>query len=205
MAVLVNFKICDNDKACSGMSACPNGVFEWDEKNSTLVIHNEKCISCGLCEKACMVSAIKVARTEEEYKKIEKEFDDDPRTINDLLVDRYGATPIDKAMIGKENEIELKLGDAKRPFMVELYNEDSIMCLLKSIPMKKIADTFDENTRYRKIEITSDATLEKYDIKELPSLLFFKNGKMVGKIEGYIDEDNKDELLNKVKEFKELN
>ncbi|MBQ6992551.1 MAG: 4Fe-4S binding protein [Clostridia bacterium] len=205
MAVLVNFKICDNDKACSGMSACPNEVFEWDEKNSTLVIHNEKCISCGLCEKACMVSAIKVARTEEEYKKIEKEFDDDPRTINDLLVDRYGATPIDKAMIGKENEIELKLGDAKRPFMVELYNEDSIMCLLKSIPMKKIADTFDENTRYRKIEITSDAILEKYDIKELPSLLFFKNGKMVGKIEGYIDEDNKDELLNKVKEFRKLN
>jgi len=198
MAVLVNFKICDNDKACSGMSACPNGVFEWDEKNSTLVIHNEKCISCGLCEKACMVSAIKVARTEEEYKKIEKEFDDDPRTINDLLVDRYGATPIDKAMIGKENEIELKLGDAKRPFMVELYNEDSIMCLLKSIPIKEIADNFDKETRYRKIEVNSEELLKEYNIKELPSLLFFKDSKLLGKIEGYYDENSKEELMHKI-------
>lgn len=24
MAVLINFKICDNDKACSGMAVCPN-------------------------------------------------------------------------------------------------------------------------------------------------------------------------------------
>lgn len=202
MAVLVNFKICDNDKACSGMSACPKNVFEWDEEKNTLVIHNDRCISCGLCEKACMVSAIRVAKTEEEYQKIKKEFNDDPRTINDLLVDRYGATPIDEAMVGKEEEIELKLLDAKRPFMVELYNEDSIMCLLKSIPIKKIADTFDTETRYRKIEINSDKILKEYDIKELPSLLFFKNGKLVGKIEGYIDEDGKDELLKKVQEFK---
>ena len=32
MAVLINFKICDNDKACSGMSACPNNVFSWMKK-----------------------------------------------------------------------------------------------------------------------------------------------------------------------------
>ena len=170
MAVLINFKICDNDKACSGMSACPQGVFQWDSEKNTLVIDNDKCISCGICEKACMVSAIKVARTKEEYEKIKKEYDEDPRTINDLLVDRYGATPIDKAMIGSEEEIKLKLLEAQRPFIVELYNEDSIMCLLKSIPMKKIADAFDSETRYRKIEVTSDTLLKEYNIKELPCM-----------------------------------
>ena len=71
-----------------------NGVFSWGEEG--LIIDNTKCISCGKCEKACMVSAIKVAKSEEEYKKIEKEIEEDPRTINDLLVDRYGAKPIDK-------------------------------------------------------------------------------------------------------------
>lgn len=202
MAVLINFKICDNDKACSGMSVCPNGVFEWDENNKTLLIDNEKCTSCGLCEKACMVSAIKVAKTEEEYKKIQKEIDDDPRSINDLLVDRYGATPIDEAMIGYEKEVELKLKHAKRPLIVELYNEDSIMCLLKSIPMKKIADTFDEDTRFRKVEIKTDKLLEKYNIKELPSLLFFKKGELVGKIEGYVDDDAQEELFERIKKFK---
>lgn len=202
MAVLINFKICDNDKACSGMSACPQGVFQWDSEKNTLVIDNDKCISCGICEKACMVSAIKVARTKEEYEKIKKEYDEDPRTINDLLVDRYGATPIDKAMIGSEEEIKLKLLEAQRPFIVELYNEDSIMCLLKSIPMKKIADAFDSETRYRKIEVTSDTLLKEYNIKELPCLLFFKNKKFLGKIEGYIDEDNKEKLMNEIQVLK---
>lgn len=202
MAVLINFKICDNDKACSGMSACPQGVFQWDSEKNTLVIDNDKCISCGICEKACMVSAIKVARTKEEYEKIKKEYDEDPRTINDLLVDRYGATPIDKAMIGSEKEIKLKLLEAQRPFIVELYNEDSIMCLLKSIPMKKIADAFDSETRYRKIEVTSDTLLKEYNIKELPCLLFFKNKKFLGKIEGYIDEDNKEKLMNEIQVLK---
>lgn len=199
MAVLINFKICDNDKACSGMSACPNNVFSWDEENKTLLIDNSKCVSCGLCEKACMVSAIRVAKNQEEYNKIQKEFDEDKRTINDLLVERYGGKPIDSAMIGKEKEIVLKLNEAKRPLIVELFNEDSIMCLLKSIPMKKIANLFDENTRYRKVEVTSNEILEQYGIKELPALLFFKEGNFLGKFEGYVDENDENMLVDEIK------
>ena len=199
MAVLINFKICDNDKACSGMSACPNNVFSWDEENKTLLIDNSKCVSCGLCEKACMVSAIRVAKNQEEYNKIQKEFDEDKRTINDLLVERYGGKPIDPAMIGKEKEIVLKLNEAKRPLIVELFNEDSIMCLLKSIPMKKIANLFDENTRYRKVEVTSNEILEQYGIKELPALLFFKEGNFLGKFEGYVDENDENMLVGEIK------
>lgn len=148
-----------------------------------------------------MVSAIKVAKTKSEYEKIEKEFEEDPRTINDLLVERYGAMPIDAAMIGSEEEIEEKLMDATRPFIVELYNEDSIMCLLKSIPVKQIADKFDKETRYRKIEVKDNTLLDKYNVKELPSLLFFKNQKLVGKIEGYVEEQDKEEFLNKIEEI----
>lgn len=198
MSVLINFKICDNDKACSGMSTCPHNVFSWDDKNQTLLIDNSKCVSCGLCEKACMVSAIRVAKNEEEYNKIQKEFDEDKRTINDLLVERYGGKPIDPAMIGNEKEILLKLNEAKRPLIVELFNEDSIMCLLKSIPMKKIANVFDENTRYRKVEIQTNEILDQYDIKKLPSLLFFKDGKFLGKFEGYVEEENKEMLFEEI-------
>ncbi len=174
-----------------------SGVFSWGEEG--LKIDNEKCISCGKCEKACMVSAIKVAKTEEEYQKIKKEIEDDPRTINDLLVDRYGAKSIDIAMVGKEDDVEIKL-DAKRPMIVELYKEETLMCLLSSIPVKEIADTFDPNTRYRKIEVTKQETLEKYKIKELPALLFFREGKLIKKYEGYVEQENKSKLLDFIKE-----
>ena len=100
-----------------------------------------------------------------------------------------------------EEETEEKLMDATRPFIVELYNEDSIMCLLKSIPVKQIADKFDKETRYRKIEIKDNTLLDKYNVKELPSLLFFKKQKLVGKIEGYVEEQDKEEFLNKIEEI----
>ena len=204
MAVLINFKICDNDKACSGMASCPNGVFSWNQEKQTLEIDNSKCISCGICEKACMVSAIRVAKNEEEYEKIKKEFDDDPRSINDLLVERYGGTLIDLAMQDYESGIDEKIYSTDKPLIVEFYNEDSIMCLLKSIRVKEIANAFSEDTRYRKVEVTDNKTLEKYGIKELPSLVFFKNKKQIGKIEGYYTEDEKDKFIKKIKEIKNV-
>ncbi len=199
MSVLINFKICDNDKACSGMAVCPKKVFSWNEKKQSLEIDNSKCISCGLCEKACMVSAIKMAKDLEEYERLKSEIESDPRTINDLLVERYGGKLIDLAMEGTPEDINIKVDSNNRPMIVELYNEDSIMCLLKSIRVKEIADTYSENTRYRKIEVKDNNLLQKYEIKELPSLLFFKNGELVGKIEGYFEESEKEELINQIK------
>ena len=51
MSVLVNFKICDNAKECGGVEVCPVGAFSWNDEEETIVLDNEKCISCGLCEK----------------------------------------------------------------------------------------------------------------------------------------------------------
>ena len=66
MAVQVNFKICDNAKECGGVAVCPTGAFSYDEEKNTIVIDNDKCISCGLCEKECPIGAIIVTKTEEE-------------------------------------------------------------------------------------------------------------------------------------------
>ena len=38
MKALINFKICDNAKECSGISVCPTGAMSFDE---------EKCTNCG--------------------------------------------------------------------------------------------------------------------------------------------------------------
>ena len=109
MPVLINFKICDNAQECNGIAACKAGALSWDSKKKTIVIDNYKCISCGVCAPTCMVDAIKVAKTDAEYKKFKKEIDEDPRRREDLLVDRYGAQPMHKAFLTRQKGFDREI------------------------------------------------------------------------------------------------
>lgn len=195
MAVLVNFKICDNAKECSGITVCPTGALSWDEERETIAIDNNKCISCGLCEKECPIGAIMVAKSDEEYNKIEKEIEEDQRTTKDLFVDRYGAVAI-------SDFFKIELGEIKEKVkkncltLIEIYNPDTAECLLKSIPIKELTKNFSSDTQYYKVE--SNIENKDYEIKELPALLLFKNGELLGHIEGYYNSDQKEEIISKL-------
>ncbi len=195
MPVLINSKICDNSKDCGGIDVCPTHALYWDEKNKTIGIANSKCINCGACEKACPVGAIRVARTAREYNKIKKEIDADPRRVSDLFIDRYGAQPIHPAFCIPQKKFDIQIIRATQLAVVELFNNDSIGCLLKSIPIKEILKI---DAKYGKIEVKDDSLLKRYGIKKLPSLLFFKDGKLVGKIEGHYESEKKEELKEKI-------
>lgn len=197
MPVLLNFKICDNAKECGGVAVCPTGAIAFDEEKETLVIDNDKCISCGQCENECPIGAIRVAKDENEYKEIKEEIDNDPRKIKDLFVDRYGAAPLSKFFMIEAEEIEQKVNTDKI-VLIELYNDDSIQCLLKSIPIKELVKDLPDTTIFFKVE-TKKEIEEKYEIKELPALLAFNKGSLSGKVEGYYTDDNKKEMIEEIK------
>lgn len=204
MPVVINFKICDNAEACNGIKVCPVGAFKWNSEKKTLEIDEDKCINCGKCatsEESCEVGAIRFAKNEEELQKIKKEIEEDTRTIKDLMVDRYGAQPINMPFITKEEEFE-KVISTKRIVLMELFNEDSEECLIKSIPIKEIFETFgDIELSYRKLEIKTEKLIKEYDIKELPSMLIFEEEKMIGKIDGYYSNEDKEAFFEKMKEI----
>ena len=53
-----------------------------------------------------------------------------------------------------------------------------------------------ENGRFYFI---SNEFIKKYGIKELPSLLIFKSGKMIGKIDGYYSIEDKEEFIKEIR------
>lgn len=195
MAVLVNFKICDNAKECGGIAFCPTGALSWNEEKETIDIDNEKCISCGRCEKECPIGAIMVAKTDEEYKKIKKEIDEDPRTTKDLFVDRYGAVAISDFFKIELTDIKDKTGKDCIT-LIEIYNPDVAECLLKSIPIKELTKNLPKDTLFYKAE--SDEIIDEYEMSDLPSLLVFKNGKLLGHIDGYYTTDEKEEVISEL-------
>ena len=198
MAVLRNYKICDNAKECGGVAVCPTGAISWDEENETIVIDNDKCICCGACERECPIGALTVVYTDEEYKKIEEEIENDPRTTKDLFVDRYGAAPLSEFFMITDEELDNKLGEGIT--LVEVYEDDSIQCLLKSIPIKELTKDMPKDTKYYKVKCT-DSITKKYALKEYPSLLLFQDGKLIGKVEGYYSIDEKENFINKINEI----
>lgn len=200
MAVLINFKICDNAKECGGIEVCPTGALSWDEENETIKIDNDKCISCGACEKKCPIGAISVAHTEEEYNKKKDEIEKDPRTTKDLFVDRYGAAPLSEFFMISEEELNNKIGEGIT--LVECYEDDSIQCLLKSIPIKDITTDMPKDTLFYKVE-SGENIKDKYSVTNLPSLLIFKNRNYLGKIDGYYNTEQKEEFIEKINKILE--
>lgn len=96
----------------------------------------------------------------------------------------------------KSDEINNKL-NINGITLIEFYNDDSIQCLLKSIPIKELTKDMPKNTLFYKVD-TNDDILKKYNIKELPALLLFKNGKLLGHIDGYFTVNEKDKLIDKI-------
>jgi hypothetical protein len=147
-----------------------------------------------------MVDAIKLAKNDAEYKKYQKEIDEDQRNITDLFIDRYGAQPIHPAFLMNEDKFNLETLKSDKLTVVELFNDESIMCLLKSISIKELFQNKDIN--YIKLETKGNSLLKKYNVKTLPSLLFFKSGKLIGKIEGYYSNKQKKEILSQISKIK---
>jgi len=196
MAVLINFKICDNAKECGGIQACPTGALSWDEKTKKILIDNSKCTSCMKCVNECPSNAIHVAKSDLEYKKLEKEIKEDTRKASDLFVDKYGAQPIDPDSLLEEDDFKEFISNSNNKNLIEFFSQDTIECLLRANNIRKLIPNKD--IFFKKVEIKNSNLLKEYSISKLPCLLVFDKGVLLGKIEGFYGIDKAEELKNKI-------
>jgi ferredoxin len=196
MAVLINFKICDNAKECGGISVCPTGALSWDEKTKKILIDNSKCTSCMKCVDECPSNAIHVAKNDAEYKKIEKEIKEDPRRASDLFVDKYGAQPINPDSLLDEKDFKDFISNSNNKNLIEFFSKETIECLLRANNIRRLIPNKD--IFFNKVEIKNSNLLKEYSISKLPCLLVFDRGNFLGKIEGFYGTDKAEELKKKI-------
>ena len=203
MAVYINYKICDNANECSGIEVCVNEALYWDILKETLRTDNSKCISCDACISVCPAGAILVAHSDQEAKEIERDIENDPRTIADLMVERYGASPIDDSTLISINEMMKKIQNDSTVIAIEVFNDEDAPCLINSVP---IAELFsDKIYEYYKVTINDadyTAFSERFNISDCPTLLVFKDRKLLTRIDGEVDNGDyhqRSELIKKIR------
>lgn len=199
MSAFINFKICDNAPECSGIEVCPSNAFYWDEEENKVKVNNSKCICCRACEEACPAGAIRVAINKEEEQQIKEDYENDPRSIQDLFVERYGASPIDDNTSLTISNAEKIIAESSSLIAIEVINSEDTPCLINSVPIAEAFDTSEIN--YFKVFDDDEDFPEfsrKYQISELPALLLFGRKQLIFRFVGGVensDFDQKREFL----------
>ena len=100
--------------------------------------------------------------------------------------------------INKEN-FKTEILDSKEPILVDFFATWCGPCNMLSPILENISNTrADFNIAKVNIDELRDLAID-YEVEVVTTLLIFKNGKVVGRIEGLVSEE---EIVNKVQECK---
>lgn len=194
--VIINRKICDNAPECSGIEVCPTSAMHWDDELQQVAFNGTICMDCGMCAEACPVGAILWGEDDEDYLQKVKQVEEDPRSFEELSVERYGAMPIENPI--ESEEMNALIESCKTKYLLfELFNDDSINCLAHSIRIEDIKNLFSESVSYHKVQLTSDEDISRFGAKDLPALLIYRNRELIGSVSGYYDDS--EELQSELK------
>lgn len=193
--IIFNNKRCDNATDCPVLYECqketdsPLKAVYFEEATQSIKLDAQRCnldnCKTKICTKICP-DCFSFANTENEYWwAIEKVRQTD--WLN-FKVDRYnseGTTPFAKIEPKKCKEI---VASSKGLFILEITSVVGCCSAYDSIPIPEIIPEILYQRYYKKTVVYNEADIEAlesyFEINELPALLFYYDGKMIGKIMG---------------------
>ena len=209
--VVIDYSICDNAPECSGIAVCPVGALYYDEKTKRIEFDASLCCDCGACADAdgdgCPVGAIRHADNDEDYEAWKKEADANKDKIDQLNVERYGASLIEDKAELDVSECEGFVAQTSGLLVLEFYCDDSIRCLRYSIPITLLKNKVGVEFVHKKVYLKDQETIESikvikgHTLGELPILVCYKDGKYLGDVVGYYSDKDMDILVKKLMEL----
>jgi len=181
MPVFVDPRICEKQQICELMKVCPRNAIYQREKG-TVEIDNDKCTECMLCVKACPYLAVKLARDSNELGNLIKKSKRVKLDKNAHIAKIYGSKPGKIGKVGLNDSNFKSKVISKTPTLVSFWGAHSGVTapFLKSIEKKYKGKI---KVAYIKVADSPKAR-KKYSITSTPTLILFKKGKEIGRLEG---------------------
>ncbi|MBU3956700.1 4Fe-4S binding protein [Patescibacteria group bacterium] len=203
MPGVINYKICDLARECGGFDVCPTGAFFWNKKTKRPDIDNSKCISCGVCVRECPVDAIIIVQTEKELKKVLEDIKNDPRSEKDLWRERLscqpGRTPPLAKVIAPKN-FSKEVLKTRETIALDVWSEETLDCRYHSLLWDNLGVS--DKVKFKKLDGGKYPKLaKKLGVTKLPTLLFFQDGKEIGRKEDYIYSKDKKLVRGLLRKF----
>lgn len=201
MPVVINYKICDLAPECGGIGVCPVGAFFWNKKTKRPEVDNKKCTSCGVCARERPVRAILVAKTKEEYQKLLERVKRDPRSEKELWYERLGCQPGRTPPLAKivtPKNFSQEVTKARKPVALDVWSEETLDCRYHSVLWDELG--FSNKVEFKKFDGGKHPNfIKKLRVTKLPTFLLFKQGKEIGRKEGYIFSKDKKKVRSLLK------
>ena len=206
MPALFNYKRCDGfhgcaqPQDCEGVKVCPTGAirhaFRKDAKIPTIDL--AQCIDCGKCKGCCPAGVIFYYQTEAEKKKIKQFIEEDGITPEEIWEQRYGVQPNKQCSVLTTKTFPTTSSGLHA---VDFWDKENLLCRVNAI---KIDDLPIRGFQYHKLSLDDFPEFKnRYRLRIVPSLLFFKEGIEIGRLEGALGTDLLNEAVSETKKLLE--